>query len=211
MSFLISILKLGINLQDRATFVLNKNIYIFLMMLQTSCSTNNALSEGIEKCVFLLNIFGCVWNASARIVWVFPLSLSLSLLPTLSLFLSLSSLCLAYQKSNIQMQSPFVGPFPLWPVKVYTCRCLRFYLFYDFRKAQFVSSSLSPPLSLSLSVLFSSYFFGFAFWFLFFAILAASLLVMIRSMVYDNSLSAACHAWPMCVQLIRGRSCTYEA
>lgn len=77
---------------------------------------------------------------------------------SVSLVLSLSlSLCLAYQKSNIQMQSPFVGPFPLWPVKVYTCRWLRFYLFYDFRKAQFQPL----PLSFSLPLYFSPSLFCF--------------------------------------------------
>lgn len=146
----------------------------------------------------------------ARGSFEWSLSVCLFLSCTLSLPLSLSfcSLCLAYQKSNIQMQSPFVGPFPLWPVKVYTCRCLRFYLFYDFRKAQFVSPSLSTPLSLFYFLII---FLGLLFVSYFFAILAASLLVMIRCMAYDNSLSAACHAWQMCVQLISGRSCTYEA
>lgn len=128
------------------------------------------------------------------------------------------SVCLSvwHIKSQIyKCKVHLLAPFPFGLSKFTHVAAFGFIYFMILGRRSF---NLSPFLSLSLSLSFFLFFFLLFFWvfflcFLFFAILAASLLVMIRCMAYDNSfsLSAACHASQMCVQLIRGRSCTYEA
>lgn len=133
-----------------------------------------------------------------------PLGLSLSLLPILVLSLSLS-LSVWHIKSQIyKCKVHLLAPFPFSLSKFTHVAGFGFIYFMILGRRSFNLSLLL----LSLSVLFSYYFFGFSFCVsYFFAILAASLLVMIRCMAYDDSfsLSAACHASQMCVQLIKGK------
>lgn len=126
-------------------------------MLQTSCQTHNAISEGIEKCVFLLTIFGCVWNASARIVWVVPLGLSVSFFPLLSLSLSVWHIKSQIYKCKVHL----LAPFPFGLSKFTHVAAFGFIYFMILGRRSF-NLSLSSSLSLfCFLIIFLSFLFVF--------------------------------------------------